>query len=561
MIKSNYTIATAAILSLAIVTGCIKAKHDLDNLDGSAWSPEVGVPLVNSDISIEDVILAKDKNGTIKVDGDKFCTLIYEGNLFSKSAEDVFLPDYSLDSVQATIDALTASAINALPVGQTYTYSTTQTIDLNIKDKDSNQPQTIMLDKIWYKKGLVYILAKCTTPQSVVVDVEMLNTTIFGTTTTLKGTINLPYTGGNATRVAAVTLNLAQHETDLTLGNSTTNKFPIKYTYKITKTSNLSIAGEYIKMSPELSSQEFKRIIGDVGQRSLSPFKDTVDVSVFNNAVNGVFYIKNPSIDLNISNSFGVPIDVNFDTLAGYFKNENPKLNLVTIPAVFSPLSIVAPNYSALSLAAMLAATPTATLSGTNTGGTIQTIMDKKPKQFIYKVRSQTNPNGVPASKNIIFDNSKFSVDFKLNLPLEGYANNFLFSDTSKFEIGNLPDNVERLTLRTFIRNGFPVGANVQVYFLDDNNVIKDSLMTTGNTVLLSPAPVGVDGRVTAPTSLTRDYVVEHSRLANWTTVTKVVVRASTSTTNAPSTNVKIYSNYRMALKLGVIAKLNYVIK
>ncbi len=561
MIKRNYIITTAAIFSLAIAAGCIKAKHDLDNLDGSAWSPEVGIPLVNSDISIDDVILANDKLGTIKVDADKFCTLIYEGNLFSKTAEDVFLPDYSLDSAQANIDALAATAINALPIGQTYTYSTSQTIDLAIRDRDASQPQTILLDKIWYKRGLIYILAKCTTPQSVVIDIEMPNTTAIGTTTTLKGTINLPYTGGNATRYAATTLNLSQYETDLTLGNTTTNKYPIKYTYKITKTSNTTIAGEYIKMKPEVSSQEFKRIVGDVGTRSLSPYKDTVDVSIFNNSVNGVFYIKNPSIDLNITNSFGVPIDVNFDTLAGYFKNENPKLNLVTIPAAFSPLAIQAPNYTTASLSAVNALTPTATLSGANTGGTIQAIMDKKPKQFVYKVRSTTNPNGAPASKNIIFDNSKFAVDFKLSLPLEGYANNFLFSDTSKFEIGNLPENVERITLRTFIRNGFPIAANVQLYFLDANNVIKDSLMTTGSTVLLSPAPVGANGRVTTPTALTRDYVIDRARVTNLSTVTKVVVRATTNTTNAPNTNVKIYSDYRMALKLGVIAKLNYVIK
>ncbi|MBC7411422.1 MAG: hypothetical protein H7331_03080 [Bacteroidia bacterium] len=561
MIKRNHTIATAAILSLAIVAGCIKAKHDLDNLDGSAWSPEVGAPLVNSDISINDIILASDKNGVINVDANKFCTLVYEGNLFSKTAENVFLPDYSLDSAQATIDAFTATAINALPVGQTYTYSTTQIINLDIKDKDASQAQSIKLDKIWYKKGLIYIIAKCTTPQSVVIDIEMPNTNVIGTTTTLKGTINLPYTGGNVTRYAAVTLNLSQYETDLTLGNTTTNKYPIKYTYKITKTSSSTIAGEYMRMRPEVSSQEFKRIIGDVGQRSLSPFKDTVDVSLFNNSVNGTFYIKNPSIDLNITNSFGVPIDVNFDTLAGYFKNENPKLNLVSIPAAFSPLSILAPNYSASSLSPVDAITPTATLSGANTGGTIQTIMDKKPKQFVYKVRSQTNPGGVPSNKNVIFDNSKFAVDFKLNLPLEGYANNFLFSDTSKFEIGNLPENIERVTLRTFIRNGFPLGATIQLYFLDNNNVTKDSLITDGNTVFLSAAPVGADGRVTTPTALTRDYVIERVRVAKLTNVTKVVVRASTSTTNAPNTNVKIYSDYRIALKLGVIAKINYVIK
>lgn len=558
MIKHIYIASTIALVAIVTITGCIKATHNLDGLE-SAWTPEVGVPLVNSDISIEDVILAKDKNGTISVDANKFCTLIYQGNLFSKSAEDVFLPDHSLDSVQSTLDLTTTTAINTLPVGSTYTYSTTQILDLNIKDKDNSQPQTVKLDKIWYKKGLIYILVKCTTPQSVVVDIEMPNTTAGGVT--LKGTINLPYTGGNATRYAATTLNLNQYETDLTLGNTTTNKFPIKYTFKITKTSSVSIVGEYIRMTPDVSSQEFQRIVGDVGNRSLSPFNDTVDVSIFNNSVNGVFYIKNPSIDLNIKNSFGVPIDVHFDTLAGYFKNENPQLNFVQLPAAYSPLAIQAPNYSALSLSAVEAITPTATLSSANTNGTIQAILDKKPKKFVYKVRSVTNPNGTPASKNIIFNNSKFSVDFKLNLPLEGYCNNFLFSDTSKFEVGNLPDNVSQITVRNYIRNGFPVGALVQVYFLDANNVIKDSLMTTGSTVFLDPAPVGADGRVTTPTSLTRNYVIEAARVKKLSTVTKVVVRATTNTTNAPNTNVKIYSDYRIALKLGVIAKLNYVIK
>ena len=80
------------LVSLFVLTGafliqsCIKEEYDFSKVSVRDWDPKLAIPLVNSTLTINDILLNADKQGAISVGSDGFCTLIYRGNLFSDEA-------------------------------------------------------------------------------------------------------------------------------------------------------------------------------------------------------------------------------------------------------------------------------------------------------------------------------------------------------------------------------------------------------------------------------------------------------------------------------------------
>src|SRR3974377_176042 len=73
------------------------------------YSPLLAVPLINSSLTIHDLLVKEDHNGNIQVDPYNFLTLIYRGKLFSLEADNfIQFPD---QSVPFTSPALTPADV------------------------------------------------------------------------------------------------------------------------------------------------------------------------------------------------------------------------------------------------------------------------------------------------------------------------------------------------------------------------------------------------------------------------------------------------------------------
>ena len=59
-------------------------------------------------------------------------------------------------------------------------------------------------------------------------------------------------------------------------------------------------------------------------------------------------------------------------------------------------------------------------------------------------------------------------------------------------------------------------------------------------------------GKVISPTSTIYDGVLSKSRLSNLETSKFLLIKAIANTTNGGSTNVKIYSDYKIDVKMGL---------
>src|SRR3954471_1592093 len=92
--KIRITSVFALVLIIFMVSSCIKDNFEFDKLAQTEWNPSLAAPLVHSSLSVQDILTKNDKSGVISVDSNHFCSIVYEGNLFSILASDlVKMPD------------------------------------------------------------------------------------------------------------------------------------------------------------------------------------------------------------------------------------------------------------------------------------------------------------------------------------------------------------------------------------------------------------------------------------------------------------------------------------
>jgi hypothetical protein len=188
----------------------------------------------------------------------------------------------------------------------------------------------------------------------------------------------------------------------------------------------------------------------------------------------------------------------------------------------------------------------------------IDNVLTNLPRYLIYKIDALSNPPPPAVQmQNFIEDSSRFKVDVDINIPLEGTLKNLIFQDTIMFKFQEV-EELQSLTMKVFFKNGFPIETKVQVYFADTMGYVLDSLLQ--DDVILASALVGNNGRVTTATEKNTEIYYPEDKILRLKKVRKIYVKASTNTVDGGTKNVKIYSDYRLDLKISGRAKLKFKI-
>ncbi len=519
-----------AVLLFAIQS-CVKDNFDFSKLTKTDYHPNLAVPLVYSSLSIEDLLTKK--GGFITVGSDKFCTLIYKGNLFSLEADTLIsIPNNqpppftgNLNSVQ--ISALGYAGTVMVPFSQTISF-----------DSGVNGPK---IDSITFKAGTIGLSISSDFNFSgqvkVIIPSAKKNGVIFSQI------IPLTYSG-TVPVIANTTLPLAGYNFDMTSGGTTFNQFLVNFEVTLTGSGPAPSTSDQITITQSLSGLKFEKIFGDIGQQSLSPNVDTLKLAIFKNLLGAAtFTLADPQIKVLLSNSYGVPINASISQFDGYTSGGTT----FAITGSPNPLPIHSPNFS--QIGQMLIDS----FALNNGNSNISTVINNTPKYLIYKITSQTNPAGGTTHSNFVLDTNRFKADMELDLPLYGTAKNFILQDTIPFKVSSaIPDAVESALIRTYNANGFPFDADMQIYFVDSVYTKLDSLVTPNQLILKSGIVSSTTGMVTSQTVTTYDATLTKPRLANLKTSKYLLIRAVANTANGGNTNVKIYSNYKINFKLGL---------
>jgi hypothetical protein len=532
--RIKFAVYSLTALTIAsAITSCVKDNFELDKLQSTEWNPNLAVPLVYSSLSIADMLAKQESQGLVNVDADNFCTLVYRSNLFSLvAAELIEIPNNQPPPYVATLNT---GEISALGLAGTVTVPYSQTITF---DSGNNGPK---IDSVIFKTGSIDVSLNSDFQYSgqikIILPGAKKNGAVFSKI--------IPFTYSGSVPVTAVSsYDLAGYKFDMTNGGTAFNEFVANFEVTLSGSGNPISPSNQMALNINLSNMKFDKIFGDIGQMSISPDVDTIDISVFKNVLgSATFSMVDPRIKVIIGNSYGVPIQASLSQFEGFTPGTAP----YAITGAPNPLPIQSPTFSQVGQILV------DSFSLNNTTSNIATVINNTPKYLIYKINSLTNPAGGTTHNNFVIDTSRLKLDMEIQLPLYGKASNLVLIDTIPFELSEtLPDAVEWALIRTYNSNGFPFDVDMQVYFADSLYTKLDSLVVPNQLILQSGAVDSNTGMVTAPTSKTYDAALTKARLDNLKTSKYLLVKAVANTTNGGNTNVKIYSHYKVDFKLGL---------
>ena len=143
-----------------------------------------------------------------------------------------------------------------------------------------------------------------------------------------------------------------------------------------------------------------------------------------------------------------------------------------------------------------------------------------------------------------------------MTIPLSLIANNLTLADTMNFTMNANLANVNSGNLYLYFDNGFPFTAETQLYLMNNNSVITDSLITAPNIISSPSLDINYVCVGKKETKLT--VAVDAIKMSKLRAAAKMYIKIKFNTANQPN-YIKIYNFYQMNLK--VVGDFNYTVE
>ena len=534
------------VVFIMIFQSCVK-KEDFEFNDEtlSGWSPNIVAPLVHSKLTLSNILTGKNSiDQLIQVDSiTHLLTLIYRDTVFSQTAEElIHIPDQTYH----TDTTLNVSFPGGIPVDSIVT----QPCIFYFSTSNGER-----FDSVYIKTAILNIAINSNANHNARIYITVPNLLKNGVP--YQKTITYTY-NGSVPVIVNDTCLLNGYLLKLDSGKTMT----LKYILAFYRDANPDMSPYYVNLDESITGITFSKLFGYLGQTPISFKQDSVELNIFKNNTSGSFRLKEPKLYIYANNAIGMPISLNFDLL------EAVKLpnNIVNISGTGfpNPWLIASPTYN------QLGESIESSFMLDNTNSNVDDAINILPTLFNCQASGITNPNGNPdVDKNFIFDTSRIGLDVKVELPLFGRAWDFILQDTIDFPLdADVMDKVETMLFKFNITNGFPMEANMQIYFADSilnpdsTYIILDSMFVPAEEVICS-GKIGSppDYKVISPTYKYSQATIDKNKVARLVNTKKLILRSRLATTNNGTTDVKIFSYYDIDVKIGLQVKTKSIIK
>jgi hypothetical protein len=331
------------------------------------------------------------------------------------------------------------------------------------------------------------------------------------------------------------------------------NKIPVNYSMAVNFTNkyiNFDM-NDSMFFSVNMLNPNFDYVKGYFGQLSKQIDPDNLDTGLedFMSNISGQFHISNPSITVNDSNSFGIPIEVTLN-VAG-------KRNTQTVNLGLSPFIISSP-------ASLAVRDVSSSFTINNANSAIASLVSLPPYQITFSGSAKMNPAGPTGGRNnYVFSDSRFVGSIEVNVPLQFWINNIQFSDTldnflkpdnnSGNNSGFKPEDMDSLIVNLVAENGFPMGVSVRMVLYD--SVKKVMIKTINASNLILPAPIDATGKASGITKSETKINFNKAFFDAINSANKIILFFTLNTSENGTKDVKIYSDYTISFNASVLAK------
>ncbi len=555
--KNLIPIAGAIFFAIIIfLHSCIKDSFDFDKLSPHVqYNPNFAVPIAYASLDLWDFLQDYDSEELIISDPvTGFLSIVYSKRVFSLYANDIInISDQNYSETFTDIDVNNAGGISTNP------YMIKENIDGFAVLAGE------LLDSMVFKSANLKISVSSSflhTGTLVITFPEMKKNGSPYSKTIYINPYPYPYTEFNYNDLNGYSLDLSNFGTD-------TNKVFIRYELTLVDEGNPVIPGENVSINVSFTDIEFSILYGYVGQPSFDIPSNRIHLEIYDNALSGDAYFKDPKINIRIQNSCGLPVQFWLDSLYGIDTLGNPHpITGSGIPSVANPKLI---NYPKLSLYQVGQTIPDSIILDTNSCNIREVVFESLPNYISFKVNAEANPFG-ETQQNFVLDTSRFNIDLEIELPCWGYASYFLLQDTADFDfvdevytgaseedsltVEDLKEDFQWALFRINIDNGFPVKAEVQVILTDSLYQPVYYLYTSGpEQIIAAGRDTNGDKKVDTPTHKVTDVMFTKENVDVLMDVKHILFRGSVSTTDHDQLNpldVKFYESYKIDIHVGL---------
>lgn len=522
-------------LSLSVTVLLYSCRKELEK---PSWDTHDIAPIVKASLSINNLL----PDSVLQENPDSSLTIVFKKDLFNYSVDTVFsIPDTTLSEVYTIPTTLTLQA------GQEVVTNNVSETTYNLK---GSQLRTVIIRSGTINYNVISYINEVTD-----FSYSFASASKNGVPFTIN--ITVPAAVGDTPGVYNETFDLSGYTISLTGENN--DKFNTIFT---SLSASISDNGQAVSIGPTDSliiKNTFQNFIpyfakGYFGKNTTDIGPEETEFSVFKNITDGTLQIEDVRFDLSIENPIGMDAQVYINDLSSINTHTGTTVSLAN-ENVGVPINI---NRASEGAGRIIQTNKSVELNTSNSN--IKDMIENIPDKFGYSLQLITNPlENISGSNDFIYADSLLKVFLNMEVPLSMVASNLTLSDTVDFSLsGNNEDEqaIKSGTLTALVDNGFPFEAALQIYMLDDNNMIVDSLIGTVNTI----EAADVTGSLKAINQKHSEIIIPISedKMDVLYTTKKVIFNVRFNTSAQPQL-MKIYSNYLIDFQ--IIGDINYTIK
>jgi hypothetical protein len=530
----TYQLLAASVIMLAIITFSSSCKKELDGIK-KQWNPTVAVPIIDTELDVYRIFAARDSSDLVVRDANTgSISLIYKGD---------FQSPYASELIKLPVDPVFETELR-LTAPESGTLSGTGSIQKN-QNFVFDYAAEIEIDSIKLKTGVLSI--------RLINSFEFTGRIVVRMPGIVKNGTALEFSQPLSGQAFDITreVGIAGYTVQMSTSPSVNNKIPVELSLQLNYNGSASSLNRSLVVSLAMKNWNFERLHGYLGNMNFLTSKDSTLIRIFSNVTDGYFELTNPFIKLDFENSFGIPVGINISDLYSINLNTNTQTNIL-LSSFQNPFTIESPALL------QLGSSITSTFYLDKTNSNMKSLLNSSPKYFVYGFNVNANPTGAqPGARNFVTDKSRINIKTEVELPLEGFAYGFTITDTLDFELPvEDSEDINWVTFRLAFQNGFPVNVKMQTIFLDENYNPIDSLFSL-NDNLISSGLTDALGKVTTPAKEIKEITVDKDRFSKLKRAKYIIIRGESNSLNASGANpnnpvVKIYSDYKLGVKLGI---------
>ncbi len=524
-----------SMITVLLLVSCVKEEFHEDKFDGSInLTPGVAIPVGYSHLEIEKY-LQDSSISELSISPDGFLTLFYSTDVFTRSMGD-FLTVSPVNFI-ASVYNNTGNVID-LPVAGT-------AIDIN-----DSIIVPVTLDQSVLRIDSIRILTG--------------NLKVDLTQSGLHGTISFNFPGVQLQGAPiSITRDLADPDFSMDIAgysivpeqNPSGDHF-LKCFLSIhlqSPSGPVSDGSVLFGLQTEMNSVNFETIYGDFSGLAITIDPVHLSPDIFSEFIDGHCYFADPEIKVDINNSCGIPLGVSFSRFDVTDRDNNIiSLTGSGVPTTADPRIIRYPSLSEEGLTVRDSLVLDKSNSNLTDALSVNpTDVDIEPEAAIV------SPAG--GESTFIRYDSEVGIAASIKLPLYGKAEFLVLLDTITFDYLSttlpVPEEIEQLIVQLNITNSFPVALKPQVFLLDENRILLDSLFT-GSEEIEGATDTNGDGKADPHIQDPLYIELPRKKIDALGETHYLITKGELTTTDYPSTDVKFFATYYLDYMVGLIAQL-----